>query len=213
MMLPRAFFFDFDGTLVDSNRIKREAFFYVTRNIPGSRTVLEKIFQDQPETSRFEILKRIQHECSGKGVGLISADRLIQRYGEITRTLIDRAPEIPGTHDLLSALHRDSVLLFICSMTPENDLVQLVNRRTWGSLFSSVRGIPPSKLEAVRLLQKEFELDSQECFFVGDSANDRAVAKLTCKKFFFVTERENISATDGESFVRDMADLHTALYY
>ena len=54
----RAVFFDFDGTLVDSNAIKREAFFEVTSGFFGDQEYLTHLLDSNTELTRYQIFKK-----------------------------------------------------------------------------------------------------------------------------------------------------------
>ena len=60
----RGIVFDFDGTLVVSNHIKRQAFCEVTNAYDPSGTTVTRILQCFPNKDRYDIFLEIAHELS-----------------------------------------------------------------------------------------------------------------------------------------------------
>ena len=59
----QAILFDFDGTLVQSNQIKRDTLFVVARTVGATDEQFAQVFDDHPRYDRFglyrELLKRM----------------------------------------------------------------------------------------------------------------------------------------------------------
>ena len=58
----RCIVFDFDGTLVESNPIKREAYYEIFARTTGSADVLERVIRANPEADRYGIVGETREE-------------------------------------------------------------------------------------------------------------------------------------------------------
>ena len=54
-MGTRCVVFDFDGTLVQSNEIKRQAFYEVVKNIADAKPLMDEILRFPKSGTRFEV--------------------------------------------------------------------------------------------------------------------------------------------------------------
>ena len=61
--------FDFDGTLVDSNRLKYDAFFELFTDDPNHVLTIRKVLSAKKEQSRFIILEEIMQNKSKRFTG------------------------------------------------------------------------------------------------------------------------------------------------
>ena len=119
----RAFIFDFDGTLVESNHVKRSAFFAVADGIAGAAPILERILAQPDCGDRYDIFKKLVVDLGDNG---LDAGRLVDDYGAFCEREILDLLKTPRIMPLLDGLKAKGYALFIASATPEVDLVPLV---------------------------------------------------------------------------------------
>ena len=94
--------FDFDGTLVKSNEIKRRVFYEVTEDIVGAGPVLDELFSVPDSGDRYNIFDAlIKNLKLGQEVG-ISAVYLSDLYTKICEHKISEAPEACGAFNTLT---------------------------------------------------------------------------------------------------------------
>src|SRR5262245_33711262 len=118
----RAVVFDFDGTLVNSNAIKRQVFFDVVADDAGGAARMRAILA-RNTGDRYTLLAAYADEAASAGVRCSrELDELVNAYSERADTLIAEAPEMPGATALLRTLRQRGLRLFISSATPTANL-------------------------------------------------------------------------------------------
>jgi phosphoglycolate phosphatase len=189
----RAAVFDFDGTLVDSNRIKRDAYdAVVARHPDGPELVREAIAAAPP--SRVAVLERYAALQSERNGLRLDAARLVADYADRVFALVAAAPEMPGAGSLLLALRRARIACHLSSATPQDALAGLVRARGWAALFDTVSGWPSAKPETLRRLVSGAGLAAAEIAVVGDGEDDLASAREVGCRYFPVFEARGAPA-------------------
>lgn len=172
----RCVVFDFDGTLVDSNHIKRDSFFAVADAIPDGRDIMERILSAPDRGDRhavFERFARMADLPSG------SNENLAQQYSNRCRALIDACPDMPGAEAAMEALYAQRCQLFINSATPEADLQPIVQARRLSRLVAGAFGGPATKAENLWRILTLLGVPPRDLVVVGDGADDHAAAQQT----------------------------------
>lgn len=185
----KALIFDFDGTLVDSNAIKRGAF--------------EKCFADEPQhfqeilaycrgnnhiprkTKFRHVYEKILKRPYTAGV----ETRLLNLYAEHTTQQVISAREISGARDFLErfAFQKKTALL---SSTPHEILLEILERREMRHCFQIIQGAPVEKAPWIQKFLKQHGLKNSEAVFIGDSAEDVAAAQTADIFFIGVGEAD-----------------------
>ena len=165
----RAFIFDFDGTLVESNDVKRSAFFAVTEGIAGAAPILERILAQPDCGDRYDIFEKLVGELDDDK---LDAGRLVDAYGAFCEREILDLLKTPRVMPLLDGLKTKGYALFIASATPEVDLVPLVAESPFAKLFDAVCGRPRSKAAILRDICQTHGWSPDQVIMVGDGMLD-----------------------------------------
>ena len=178
----RGVIFDFDGTLVDSNDIKRKSFYSVTEDIAGAGNLLDKILSTPESGDRYDIFETLSKELKLVNNIIVDPSKLSNLYTELCEYEVSRAPEIEGVSKTVNELKKTGVKLFISSATPENTLKRIIEMRKWNEMFDMVLGSPDSKIDHVAKILKDNNLTVSDIIYVGDSEVDKNTAlKIGCK--------------------------------
>jgi phosphoglycolate phosphatase len=181
--------FDFDGTLVDSNRIKKEAFLRSVRDHPGGeecmREVLDTVLGDRHEVFAAYVAR--QQPPS-------SVQELLLAFNTDVDSAVAGAQAMPGAEVLLQALRAAGVAVALSSATPRQNLVDILARRGWSGWFDAVAGSPMTKTATLQRLMRADELVPSDVAVVGDGADDRASAIASGCTFFSVGEARGAHA-------------------
>ena len=180
--------FDFDGTLVDSNKIKINTFYEVTKDIIGAEVVLNKILSSPEAGDRYSIFNALTKEFIFLHNIVLDAEKLSEKYTELCEYKISLAPEINGAFRALKELRSLGISIFISSATPEFTLKKIIKIRGWESFFDMVLGSPNNKLEHLQTILKENNFSKLEVMYVGDSEVDQNASLLAGCKFVGVGE-------------------------
>lgn len=194
--------FDFDGTLVMSNAIKREGFFAVTAEVPGGRAAMEALLADPPG-DRYAIFAAFAARFG------LDAGELAEAYGAWCEAAILQAPERAGASELLARLRRDGIKIWINSATPEAPLRSVVRRRYPAGSFDGVLGGHASKVPNLQAVMRAEGLSPAELLMVGDGFDDRdAAVEIGCA--FAGLDRGTLAARpDCGELIADLRELET----
>ena len=171
-----AVIFDFDGTLVDSASIKREAFFELAGGSHRAYKLLEGLLSEDPPLDRYAIARQLAIDVNVSDDVTNVVEDMAERYSEMCRHRVGAAPEIGGASEMLSALRTRGIPLFVSSATPELELLKIVSRRSWARAFQGIYGAPEKKLDHIDRIYKHVGGEKKEILFIGDSEQDATAA-------------------------------------
>ena len=187
--------FDFDGVIVDSNYVKRNAWFEIFPESLGiTDEEIEKILDLKGGETRFVILREVF-----KKKGIIEGEemeRLVNEYAEKFDEQVQSGiifmPEVKETLPRLAA----QAVLYVNSATPHESLRTLVKRLGIFHYFKDVLGNPgvkndDSKKENLQLIIKLEKITAQEILFIGDHEIDHAAAQAIGCRFIGVPNEFN----------------------
>lgn len=173
----RCVVFDFDGTLVDSNPIKRDTYFEILAETPGSGAVVESVLAQGSGLDRHGVLARVHAELSERGAEpLPTHENLVESYSRICEERVAGCSPLPGALETL-ALLRATHALYLDSATPREALERVVERRGWSAHFRGVLGGPASKFDNLRWIASREGIGRDEMLYVGDGAADLEAAE------------------------------------
>ncbi|MBU1179232.1 HAD-IA family hydrolase [Patescibacteria group bacterium] len=186
-MKIKVWVFDFDGTLVDSNDIKYNAFFKLFPENKKTKKVIKKVLSEIGKKSRFEILRQIFLELknpANKINGLVR--EYAEKYNQMVQKEILLAYDAKTT-EIIKNLS-DSCVLYINSATPEESLLQTVKNLGIARFFRGIYGQPGTKKENLKKIISQEKVKSKEVVVVGDGEDDHDSAKSLGCLFIKVTE-------------------------
>jgi phosphoglycolate phosphatase len=201
----RCVVFDFDGTLVESNHIKRQAFFDVVGNFEGGAPLMTSILRTATDKDRYWVFGEFAKALPN---GADSAE-LADRYTRICQEQIASAPEIGGAKVSLERLRTEGKQLFVNSATPVEALTTLVCLRQLDTFFEGIYGSPAKKHENLEIIRAKHCFAPEEMLVVGDGESDRMSAEITGCHFVAVDSNENNFVQDPSCHIPDLAGLST----
>jgi phosphoglycolate phosphatase len=172
----QAILFDFDGTLVQSNQIKRDTLFVVARTTGAADEQFAQVLNERPRDDRFGLYRELLVRMGYTGDLNDKVNELAQLYADLTTEAISKAPEIPGAEEFLKK-HSSDLPMYINSATPEASLRNTVEECGWTGFFRGIYGRPKSKNDIFKLVEDETGLPADQILFVGDSAQDLESAR------------------------------------
>jgi phosphoglycolate phosphatase len=179
----RCVVFDFDGTLVDSNAIKRQAFFDVVAAYDSAGELASKVLAETPG-DRFDVTREMARRLIARGT-LVEGEgpgvegwgaRLADDYRRRTEAGVSRCDEIPGAARALAWLAEREIPRYVNSATPEGPLRAVVALRGLTPHFRGVLGGPASKRANLQQIRRELDLPAADLLMVGDGEDDRSAA-------------------------------------
>jgi phosphoglycolate phosphatase len=183
--------FDFDGTLVDSNAIKRRGFFDVVADEPASTARLQAVLTTF-QGDRHTIFKSYVVSRSASGFKGPDADALVLRYSDYVEARVSEAPEMPGASEMLRGLQQSGFRVFISSATPQVNLANVVERSRWRDWCDGLYGHPKRKSDSLRTICAQLGIDARFIAVFGDGTDDLDSAMSLGCSFFPVGEARGV---------------------
>ncbi|MBX2834228.1 MAG: HAD family hydrolase [Micavibrio sp.] len=172
----KLFAFDFDGTLVHSNHIKRRAFYDVVRAFAtdADKAIegLEGIFRHYPEYNRYQIFSALN-----EGYSELDPQLLAKAYTEQCKRLILEAEEVSGAYRFLSALKSLGAIAIINTATPKEAMDDIIPHLRFGNFINDIYGAPISKADNLKSAAQKYGINAKKIMMIGDRENDRAAAE------------------------------------
>ena len=171
----RALVLDFDGVIIESNDAKTEGFRHVFSQFPEIAEEMVAYHLAHISDSRFSKFDHLLERLGRAGDAALR-DELAAEFSRRTIESIGRVPFVPGAESFLREL-APRVPLYLASVTPEDDLATILERRNLRRWFRAVYGCPPwTKVEALRDVIQRESCSPAEVLLIGDSAGDQRAA-------------------------------------
>ena len=200
--------FDFDGTLVRSNRIKRDCFYETLAGVPGGVAILDGLFADRYRGDRFALFREVARRLGpGRAAAIPDPDTLADHYGKLCRERVAGAPEVPGAGAALTRLSKVGVRMYLISATPQQPLAESVADRGLTRFFDLVLGAPTGKPDHLRRVMGDCGAMPGDIVMVGDGHDDQAAAADVGCRFIAVTDQPTVPFGDVETGIADLRDL------
>ena len=188
-MTVKVIVFDFDGTLVDSNQLKYNAFFELFPSDSLHKEIVTDVLDEFIEKSRYVILREILKRINRKTINEDDLDYRVhasaKRYNDIVVDGAKRCKEKSGAKEVLESLSK-RYNLYLSSTTPETSLKDTVKHRNWEGFFCDIFGYPNDKTSVLFDIIKRESISPGDLLVVGDGKSDRDSADKAGCKFFHV---------------------------
>ena len=188
-MAVKVIVFDFDGTLIDSNQLKYNAFFELFPSDSLHKEIITDVLDEFIEKSRYVILREILKRINRKTINEDDLDYRVhasaKKYNDIVVDGAKRCKEKPGAKEVLESLSK-RYNLYLNSTTPETSLKEIVKHRNWEGFFCDIFGYPNDKTSVLFDIIKRESISPGDLLVVGDGKSDRDSADKAGCKFFHV---------------------------
>lgn len=202
LLRAKGIVFDFDGTLVDSNEIKRLGFDFTFAAYPDRMSEIRAYCYGFNHTIRGEKFRYVTEKILGLEYTLELERLFHKRFADFTTEGVIAAPEIPGASAFVKSMAdlRPAIL----SSTPTAILIEILERRGWRSLFSTLQGAPIDKREWLKDFQRSLSCRPEELVFFGDTDEDAESGEAASCTFVRVGRK---AGRPGELAIPDFQGL------
>jgi len=212
--------FDFDGTIVDSNKLKDRVYFelFPLAN-EKSKDLIGKISKGSRKT-RYQIIREIL--CALKFEDIEKeTENYAQKYGEIVEKGIVESGGAPNAFEGLWFFHNNKYVLYLLSGTPLGPLRQTVEKLVLkGKIptFKKIYGRVDDKDErlfkeqVIAEIIKTESVRSEEIALIGDGPSERDVALKTGCVFIGISNESNNWKTNNDfPVITDFKELQSLI--
>lgn len=169
--------FDLDGTLIDSNPVKRRGFDHVFERYRGGLAAVGSVLEAHRKSFRTVVIRHTL-EClhtAGEPHCEPTEERIAELAERYNCFCIDGAiacAEITGAEELLKQLS-SRYQLFLNTATATQAAVEIIERRGWQPFFAGILGFPSSKAENLAAIADQTGAAKDEMVMIGDDDHDR----------------------------------------
>lgn len=206
--------FDCDGVILDSNRIKTEAFAHIAMQFGGDAAKeLVHFHVQHGGVSRYRKFEHLLVNILQRTPDPSEIEALAHQYGRHVCDQLLHCPMTPGLNELRDATPHISWM--VVSGGDQSELQYIFTERGMASLFDGgIHGSPATKDE---ILSREIASGHLQlpAVFLGDSRYDHEAAQRAGLDFIFIHEWTEFSGwrpyceISDIATVRRVADLHS----
>lgn len=169
----QAIIFDFDGVVVESGKIKTQAFADLYREY--GEGIVAQVVQFHTQNggmSRYRKFRHFQqHFLNRPPLTEAEEKQLDIRFSELVVEAVIAADPVPGAIELIRQ-QAGKIPLFVASGTPEIELKVIVERRGLTPYFTEVRGAPALKKTIIADILSTHALKPESVLMIGDAMAD-----------------------------------------
>ncbi len=172
MKLKRAIIYDFDGVVCDSVNVKTEAFAEMYK--PYGDHIVRQVVNYHllnGGVSRLEKFKYFHDKFLGIEIDQAKVHQMAEQFASLVMHKVIISEFIPGSFEFIKS-RSENYLQFICTGTPESEILEILRQRNLSSFFNGIYGSPEKKAGIIKRIASEFNLSSEEMIFFGDSMTD-----------------------------------------
>jgi len=168
----KAILFDFDGVLVESVDIKTKAFAKLFED--EGTEVVGKVVEYHLANggiSRFKKFEYIYEEILRKEINDEIKNELGNRFSDLVIHNVIDAPWVSGVEDFLEQYHQ-IMDMYIVSGTPEDELIDIIEKRGIKKYFKGIYGSPETKGNLIKQILSSYGYSKTQVVFIGDAITD-----------------------------------------
>lgn len=180
--------FDCDGVILDSNRIKTDAFHSCTAAKYGESAARELVNYHVKNggISRFKKFEWFLKEVLKKDFEPSEHETLCLSYGEEVKSKLLEASYTKGFLNVLDRLNTSGKHVYVVSGGFQDELRDVFETRGLSNKFTAIYGSPTDKLSILQSL-KDQGIALEKGIFFGDAKADFTAALSQNMTFVFVT--------------------------
>ena len=184
-------FFDCDGVILNSNKIKTDAFYKLALNFGELQA--QKLVNHHLENggiSRYEKIKFFQKNIL-KNTNIKLYQELVDNYGTIVKEKLMKAEISKGVFKIKQFFPNSKIT--VVSGSDQNELRWLFKEKGIDHFFNNgIFGSPKNKIEILDEIFSGFK-GEEKSIFIGDSKYDFEVSKFFKIDFAFISDWSELS--------------------
>jgi len=205
----KAIIFDLDGTLIESNAVKDRAFAKMFQSFPDHIDEIIAYHKSHNHVVRYDKIRHIyNHILKIK----LSDDEFAQAsllIDDLIRSGVIECDFVHGAVDFLQYC-KTRFKLFVVSMTPDSELLNILQAREMAEFFVSVYGASWKKTDAILHIMKRESLRENEVIYIGDAPEDARSADKAGVAFLG-RDSGRCLLDVSDVVVKDMAEAQTKI--
>ena len=208
---PQAWFFDFDGVLLDTAIIKAQLFVELLPGLTPTQTEATVDFclteGGMPRREKFIHIHRHILNTPLTAAGL---EALVKKYTERVLSRVLKASFLPGAMEAITSPN-EGALRFVISGTPHDEINAICNHLKISRHFERIVGSPTSKQDWIGKILNNYGLGSRQAVMIGDSLTDWQASQDTGIAFLGIDAHDLEILPDSETVFQDLHQLKSKI--
>ena len=190
------FIFDCDGVILDSNKLKSDAFRQALEYEPEEMVEeLVRYHKLNGGISRYEKFNYFYKSIKSSNNVSEDCDRAIEKFAAFVSKGLLEVNHVPGVISFFNKI-APSKDLFVNSGSDEKELRQIFEQRDISHYFKEIYGSPNTKEKNLKKILGEYGKNKQ-CIFFGDSNSDYLAASSNKIDFVYISDYSEWSNPNG----------------
>jgi HAD superfamily hydrolase (TIGR01549 family) len=201
MLNPKVIIYDFDGVICDSVNVKTEAFVELYKNYGEEiQSQVREYHLLNGGISRFEKFRYFQSSLLKQEVSDHEINELGNQFAALVKEKVIASRYITGAYEFIkkNAFRKQ----FICTGTPEDEIIEISERKGISHFFQHLYGSPKIKTEIINIILTQTSINKEDCIFFGDAMTDYNAAKI-CNIPFIGIKSPGTTFPDGTIIIND----------
>ena len=204
MIIPEVIIYDFDGVICDSVNVKTEAFVELYKNEGAEiQAQVREYHLLNGGISRFEKFRYFQSALLKKEVSENDINVLADKFAALVKEKVISSAYITGAYEFIKK--NSSKQQFICTGTPEIEILEIAERKGISHFFQHLYGSPKTKTEIIDMILTQTSVNKEKCIFFGDAMTDYKAAK-SCNIPFIGIKNTDTKFPSGTALIEDFND-------
>ncbi len=181
----KTIFWDFDGVIIDSMKIKGDGFAELFQNQTQENIKkIKKYHYSNGGVSRFDKIKYFYNKILNQEISEDEVFNLANMFAKIINKKIFNTNNLIEESFLFIKNNFKNYNFHIVSGSEHQELNRLCKHLSINEYFLSIHGSPTKKDILIEILIKKFHYKKDEIIFIGDSINDYNAAKKNKIRFY-----------------------------
>jgi phosphoglycolate phosphatase-like HAD superfamily hydrolase len=205
--------FDCDGVILESNKLKSDAFAEALPNEPTDLVAeFVQYHKQNGGISRYEKFRYYFEEMKKQVEAEAEIDKALNNFTTIVSEGLLKCNFIPGVVEIIRELFNLNKRLFVVSGSDEKELIQVFKQRGIDHYFENIYGSPDNKVKNTRKVISPIITIKNGLFF-GDSKSDYRAAIKFGLDFIFVSgfsewgDGLKINKYEGNLIIKDFREI------
>jgi HAD superfamily hydrolase (TIGR01549 family) len=205
----KAIFYDFDGVIKDSTKIKTEAFYDLY--LPFGEEIAQKAMAHHIAhggISRFEKFKYYHATFLNITLSQEEINEWAEKFSTLVLKKVIASNYVPGAENALKTLSTEYEQ-YIITGTPKHEIDIVLKELGLDIYFKEVYGSPENKISISQRILDQQKYKPNEVLFIGDASTDYEAAKAFSLHFLLREHEENSKLFSSIDVVKtkDLTDL------
>jgi phosphoglycolate phosphatase-like HAD superfamily hydrolase len=204
-MKPKLIIYDFDGVICDSVNVKTQAFAELYKS--HGKEIQDQVISYHLEhggISRFEKIRYFQETLLQSPASEEKVQELAGNFTDMVKEKVIASMYINGAKEFIQQ-HADICEQYICTGTPEVEIIEIIHRRGLTSFFKGVYGSPKTKTQIINEILSATGYKAEESVFLGDAMTDYKAAKVCGMPFIGIKSNDTVFP-EGTFVLEDFND-------